>query len=477
MKRIAIIGGGISGLSAAFLLEQHKGAGMPLEYTLFESSSRLGGVLRTERIEGCMIEGGPDSFLSEKPWASDLCRELGLGEQLIGSNDAGRKTYILVKGRLVPLPDGLMFMVPTKIVPTVLSPLFSFSTKIRMAREWFQPKRATGLADESVASLIERHYGREVVERIADPLLAGVYGGAANELGVRAVLPRFAKMEEEYGSLGRGMLAARRINGSTPSNSAKPLFTTIKGGMQQIVDAVARRLSPASIRTETTVQSLQAKDSSWLISARDRSEHFDAVIVATPAGNAAALLRGLHDELSAELASIHYSSSVIVNLAYGQIVRSQLPLGFGFLVPRTEGKRVLAVTFVHNKFNNRVPEDRALLRCFLGGTGDEAVLEMAEDQIVCLVRQELQDTLGICADPVFTRVHKWKNAMAQYNVGHLDRVERIASLRQQLPGLALAGNAYSGIGVPDCVRMGRQAAIQSLRAVGLEPAVPQLTSA
>jgi oxygen-dependent protoporphyrinogen oxidase len=166
-----------------------------------------------------------------------------------------------------------------------------------------------------------------------------------------------------------------------------------------------------------------------------------------------------------------------VNFAYGQIVRSQLPPGFGFLVPRTEGKRVLAVTFVHNKFNNRVPEDRALLRCFLGGTGDEAILEMSEDQIVHLVRQELQDTLGICADPVFTRVHKWENAMAQYNVGHLDRVERIVSLRQQLPGLALAGNAYSGIGVPDCVRTGREAAIQSLLAVGLEPAVPQLTSA
>jgi oxygen-dependent protoporphyrinogen oxidase len=477
MKRIAIIGGGISGLSAGFLLEQHKGAGMPLEYTLFESSSCLGGVLRTERVDGCMIEGGPDSFLSEKPWASDLCHELGLGEQLIGSNDAARKTYILVSSRLVPLPDGLMFMVPTKIVPTVLSPLFSFRTKMRMACEWFQPKRATGLADESVASLIERHYGPEMVERIADPLLAGVYGGDASELGIRAVLPRFAKMEEGYGSLGRGMLAARRINGSKPSNSAKPLFTTVKGGMQEIADAVTRRVSPTSIRTETAVQSLQAKDRSWLVSTRDRTEHFDAVIIATPATNAAALLRGVHDELSAELASIRYSSSVIVNLAYGQIVRSQLPPGFGFLVPRSEGKRVLAVTFVHNKFNNRVPEDRALLRCFLGGTGDEAVLEMPADQIVRLVRQELQDTLGICADPIFTRVHKWKNAMAQYNVGHLDRVERIASLRQQLPGLALAGNAYSGIGVPDCVRTGREAAIQSLRAVGLEPGVPQLTSA
>ena len=231
MKRIAIIGGGISGLSAAFAVEEARSAGVSLEYVLFESSPRLGGVLRTERVDGCLIEAGPDSFLTEKPWAAALCRQLGLGDQLIGSNDAERKTYILAKGRLVPLPDGLMFMVPTKIAPTVLSPLFSWSTKIRMAREWFH-QRQEAPEDESVASLVRRHYGKEMVDRVADPLLSGVYGGEASELSVRAVLPRFVQMEAKHGSLGRAMLTARN---TAAKSVARPLFTSLKGGIQQLV--------------------------------------------------------------------------------------------------------------------------------------------------------------------------------------------------------------------------------------------------
>ena len=207
MTRIAIIGGGISGLTAAFTLEEHRRTGA-IEYTLYESSPRLGGVLRTERINGCIVEAGPDSFITEKPWASDLCRLLGLSDQLIGSNDVDRKTYILVRGQLIPLPHGLMFMVPTRILPTALSPLFSLTTKLRIARELLHPPRAAE-ADESVASLVERHYGAEIVERVADPLLSGVYGGEAATLSVRAVLARFAEMERSHGSLGRAMLAAR----------------------------------------------------------------------------------------------------------------------------------------------------------------------------------------------------------------------------------------------------------------------------
>jgi oxygen-dependent protoporphyrinogen oxidase len=288
MKRIAIIGGGISGLSAAFALEKHRRAGASLEYTLFESSPRLGGVLVTERVDGCLVEAGPDSFLTEKPWASDLCREVELGDQLIGSNDADRKTYILVKGKLVVIPDGLMFMVPTKITPTVLSPLFSAQAKIRMAREWFHPPRKAE-ADETVASFVERHYGPEMVDRLADPLLSGVYGGEASQLSVRAVLPRFAEMEAKYGSLGRAMLAARKKMAKASNAPARPLFTSLKDGMQQLVDAVVARLPASVLQTSVPVQRVQRQNGGWVVSAGYASDEFDALIVATPAQAAAEL--------------------------------------------------------------------------------------------------------------------------------------------------------------------------------------------
>ncbi len=469
MPRIAIIGGGISGLSAAFYLEQHRQHGAPLEYVLFERSSRLGGSLMTERADGCLIEAGPDSFLTEKPWAADLCRELGIAGQLIGSNDADRKTYILVKGRLVPIPDGLMFMVPTKILPVVFSPLFSLSTKVRMAQEWFHPPRSAG-ADETVKGLVERHYGPEMVDRLADPLLSGVYGGEASGLSVRAVLPRFAEMEAKHGSLGRGMLAARKhmAGSKTPP---RPLFTSLKDGMQQLVDAILARLPGEVLRTETAVRELRCElprtgapapqAPSWLV-ATDKSggERFDSVILATPAPVAGALLASVQPQMAAELSAIAYSSSITVTLGY-QRAGLRLPPGFGFLVPRSEGKRMLACTFVHNKFPHRAPNDRALVRCFLGGARDEEILGWSEQQIEAVVRKELREILWLTTQPLFCRTYKWKGAMAQYGVGHLERLEKIESLRQQLPGLALAGNGYRGIGVPDCIRSGKGAAAVS----------------
>jgi len=467
MRRIAIIGGGISGLSAAFALEQQrKKLSAPVEYVLFEATDQLGGVLVTERVNECLVEGGPDSFITEKPWAADLCREIGLEDQLIGSNDADRKTYILVNGRLVVLPDGLMFMVPTKILPTVLSPLFGIGTKIRMAREWFHPPhKAT--EDETVASLVERHYGPEMVERLADPLLSGVYGGEANQLSVRAVLPRFAEMESKYGSLGRAMLSARRQMAETAKAPARPLFTSLKNGMQQMVETLAARLTPSLLRTGHPVQAIQPLPDGWLVSARAQSDHFHAVIVATPAPVAAELVAPFATSLSKELSAIQYSSSVTVTLGYDQGVRSSLPPGFGFLVPRSEGTRMLACTFVHNKFPHRAPEDRALIRCFLGGSRDEPVVSLSDEEITEIVRRELRHILSIQAEPRFVRVYKWRGAMAQYGVGHLERLERIDAGCRQIPGLFLAGNGYRGIGVPDCVRSGSQAAMRALASVGV----------
>jgi len=456
MKRIAIIGGGISGLSAAFELEQLR-SDADLEYVLYEASPVLGGVLSTEHIDGCVVEAGPDSFITEKPWAADLCRQLGLGDELIGSNDADRKTYILVRGRLVVMPDGLMFMVPTKILPTGLSPLFSWKTKLRMTQELFHPPRAVD-HDESVADFVERHYGSEMVDRLADPLLSGVYGGEAAKLSVRAVLPRFAEMERTHGSLGRAMLAARRKMSAGPRRVAPPLFTSLKSGMQHLAETIVTRLTPSSLLTDAPVQAIQPEARGWVVSAGLQSDHFHAVIVALPASAAAHVLRMASPELSAELAAIEYSSSITVGLGYDRYVREILPPGFGFLVPRSEGKRLLAATFVHNKFPHRAPENRALLRCFFAGGNAESVWSLSDGQIVGIVRNELEQIIGLRAEPLFSRVYKWKSAMAQYGVGHLERLERIERLRQQLPGLGLAGNAYRGIGVPDCVRSGREAA-------------------
>jgi oxygen-dependent protoporphyrinogen oxidase len=461
-------------LAAAFALEEHRRGGADVDYVLYEATARLGGVLRTEQIDGCIVEAGPDSFITEKPWASNLCRAIGLGDQLIGSNDADRKTYILTNGRLVEMPDGLMFMVPTKILPTGLSSLFSWKTKLRMTQELFYRPRSVGdekgLHDESVADFVERHYGSEMVDRLADPLLSGIYGGEAANLSVRAVLPRFAEMERTHGSLGRAMLAARKKISAERRKPALPLFTTLKNGMQQLADTVASRLAPSAVLTNAPVQVIQREAESWVVSAGLQSDQFDSVIIALPAPAAAQVLRMASPDLAGELSAIRYGSSITVALGYDRHVRETLPPGFGFLVPRSEGKKLLAATFVHNKFPHRAPEDRALLRCFFAGRTAESIWALPDDQIVEIVRNELQQILGphifppqisgSRAEPLFARVYKWKSAMAQYGVGHLDRLDRIERLRRQLPGLALAGNAYRGIGVPDCVRSGDDAAKQ-----------------
>ncbi len=460
MKRIAIVGGGISGLASAFAIEERRRAGEALEFAVYESGPRFGGVLFTEQVDGCLVEAGPDSFLTEKPWAADLCRRLGIEDELIGSNDGERKTYILVQGRLVPMPDGLMFMVPTQLAPALLTTLFSAATKLRVAREWWYPSSQSN-GDESVAALVERHYGAEMVDRLANPLLAGVYGGEASLLSARAVLPRLVEMESKYGSLGRGMLAARKnVSRSQPG---PPIFSSLKGGMQQLADALVGSFSGKALRENSPVQAVQRQDRGWVVSAGYASDQFDAVIVATPATAAAPLLEMASPELASELRVISYSSSVTVALGFDRDVRAALPAGFGFLVPRSEGKRLLAATFVHNKFPHRAPADRALLRCFLGGSRDEQVLGLSDENILGIVRDELRQILGVKADPLFVRIFRWKGAMAQYTVGHLDRLRRIDGLVKQLPGLALAGNGYRGIGVPDCVRSG-EAAVQQLLA-------------
>jgi protoporphyrinogen/coproporphyrinogen III oxidase len=466
VKRIAIIGGGTSGLSAAITLERARATGAELEYAVFEAAPRLGGVLVTERIDDCLVEAGPDSFLTEKSWGLDFVRSLGLGDQLIGSNDPDRITYILVKGRLVPIPDGLMFMVPTKIAPMISTPLFSFGAKLRFAREYFQKPNSSGDRDETVAELVERHFGPEMVDRLADPLLAGVYGGAAADLSAAAVLPRFVEMEKRYGSLSRGMLQARRQreqamkSGQGATRTApRPLFTSLKGGMQQLVDTIVPQLAEGAARTGNKVVALGCLGEKWMVAPEQGSmEEFDGVIMALPANQAGRLLEKISAPLAEELQQVPYSSSLVVVCGYDQRDLASAPPGFGFLVPRSEGRSILACTFVHVKFPHRAPPGRCLVRCFIGGWGNEAVLDMPDDEVLAAVAKDLRDIVGITAAPRFARVYRWRGAMAQYVRGHLARVRRIEELRRGIPGLELAGNAYRGIGVPDCIASGQAAA-------------------
>ena len=459
MRRVAIIGGGISGLSAAYSLEKARAGGNSVEYRLFESSPLLGGACYSEVIDGCVIEAGPDSFISEKPWAAALCRELGIGDQLIGSNDDDRKTWIVAKGRLLSLPDGLMFLVPTKILPTAFSPLFSWGSKLRMAMELLHPPRPMQ-QDETVAAFVERHFGREMVDRLADPMLSGIYGGDTDQLSVRATLGRFVEMEAKYGSLSRAMLVAnKKMKAAMAGKPKLPLFTSLRNGMQQMVDTLVARLTPEWLRLNTAVASVEKRGEEYLVRlANGDIQAFDALILATPANIAGGLLANIDNCLSADLASIPYSSSATVILVYDIADLKNLPGGHGFLVPRTEGKRMRACTFVHNKFPHRAPPDKGVLRCFLGGANDPAVLDLSDDEILALVHRELREIVHIEAQPKLTRIYRWRGAMAQYPPGHLDRVDRIEKAVAAIPGLALAGNAFRGIGVPDCVRTGTVAA-------------------
>jgi len=455
MKHIAIIGGGIAGLSAAFFLEKARRAGAELQWTLFEKSGRLGGVIQTERRDGFVIEAGPDSFLSAKPDGARLCQELGIADQLISSNDADRKTYILVKGRLVPIPQGLEFMVPTRVWPMATTPLFSFATKLRMVAELFSGARKDP-GDESVGDFVRRHFGQEMVDRVAEPLLAGVYGGNAEHLSIRAVLPRFAEMEREHGSLVRATLKAKAQFKSKAPAGAKPqsLFTSLKNGMQQMVEALVAALPQASIRLAQQNVVLRPANDDWQIESAGISEKFQEVLLAVPAPSAAALLRQFHPALIEGLGKIEYTSSAAVALAYDE---ATLPPGHGFLVPRSEGRKMMACTFVHKKFPHRAPEGMKLLRCFFSSSRMPDLLTHSEEDLQQIAREELKEILGLNAEPRFARTFRWDRAMAQYETGHLDRVAEMEKIIAAMPGFHIIGNSFYGIGVPDCIKSARLA--------------------
>ncbi len=446
--RTAIIGGGITGLAAAYELTL---AGR--EAVLIEQEPSLGGVIQTEVVDGCVLEGGPDSFLSAKPAGEELARELGLGGDLIGSLDHQRVTYVVRKGRLVPLPDGLLMMVPTKVLPVAASPLLGWGTKLRMGLEIFR-KPGLPQPDRSVAAFIEDHYGREAVDYLAEPLLAGVYGGSADRLSVASVLTRFVELERRYGSLTRGVLAARRA----PAAGSAPLFRTLKNGLAQLAAELERRIRPHCRVVQARAQQVERAGGGWTVRLGGESLEADHMILACPAWAAGELLRSADERLSSELEAIPYTSSVTLALGYRREECGPIPPGFGFLVPACERQTLVACTFVGAKFPCRVPETHVVLRCFLGGSGGEAVLEQDDEDLIRAVRAELKQLLGWDKEPRFTRLRRWRRAMAQYEVGHARRIAAIREMAARHPGLQLAGNAYEGIGVPDCIRTGRDAA-------------------
>lgn len=453
MRDAVIIGGGISGLSAAYYLSK---AGRTA--TLIERRPRLGGVIQTEYIQGCTLEAGPDSYLGVKPAATELIREVGMGDEIIGSNDHIRVTYVVRNGRLTALPDGLMMMVPTKIAPMVTTNLLGWGTKIRMGLEYLRKPPAGGPRDRSVAEFITDHYGAQSLEYLAEPLLSGVYGGDPRRLSVNSVLPRFVELESKYGSLTRGVLAERAQaakNGKAGAGGGT-LFRTLKSGLSTLIDRVAS-LTSVDVRhgeaevVERTAGGYRVRVGSDWIDARH-------VVVACPAYEAASLIRTVDGRLAELLDRVEYSSSLTLALGYRRAdVNVELP-GFGFLVPAKERRRLVACTVVHNKFSHRVAEDRVVLRCFFGGAADEAVLSESDDAIEAMAKDELRRLIGLTAEPVFRHVARWPRSMAQYTVGHGERLKEIESRVAGIGTLHLAGNAYYGIGIPDCVKTGREAA-------------------
>ncbi len=441
-NRVVVIGGGISGLSAAYDLTR---AGA--DCTILEKQPRVGGVIETRVAEGCTLECGPDSFLSAKPAALALIKELGLEGDVIGSNDHQRITYIWKRGALVALPEGVMMIVPSRIMPMVKSPLLSWGTKIRMGLEYLRTPGESH--DRSVADFVIDHFGQETLDYLAEPLLSGVYGGDPAQLSVGSVLPRFLAMEAQYGSLVRGVLASRSKQG--PSGS---LFRTLKGGLGTLVDALAARVHVRHADVET----VERTENGFRVRASGEWVDADQAIVACPAWSASKLVAGLDSRLAELLGTIEYSSSLTLSLIYRAADFDGKRAGFGFLVPKKERDRLAACTFVGTKFSNRVPDDRIVLRCFFGGIADAAILDESDEAVTALAREELRRMLGLTARPLSHLISRWPRSMAQYTLGHKQRVEEIRTRAKAIPGLQLVGNAYEGIGIPDCIGMGRAAA-------------------
>lgn len=463
MTRVLIIGGGISGLSAAYALQEalrQSDRRDSCQLTLLEQDGRWGGKILTEEVGGFLLEGGPDSFVSFKPWALALCSSMGLEGDLMGTNPRQKTTYVLCRGKLVPLPEGLMLMGPGSLLPFLASPLLSPCGKIRAGFDLFVPPRR-GEADESLASFVRRRVGGEMLERVVEPLMAGIYAGDAEHLSVRSTFPRLLDIEKEHGSLIRGMMAKGKPAASEGSGEEKPrwsMFVTLRGGLAQLSQSLVERLSHVTMTSRRSVVSLHRKGNQeprYFVQI-DNGEILEgeAVVLATPAFVSGALLEGLNPGLASLLKSIPYLSTATVSLAYRREGIAHPLGGYGFVIPKGEKRRIIACTWTSTKWPHRSPEDHVLLRCYLGGAGQEEVALLEEGKMLDVVREEVRSIMGITAEPALARVYRWEKSMPQYLVGHEEKLSTMETLLAGQPGLFLAGSAYRGIGIPDCIHDG-----------------------
>jgi protoporphyrinogen/coproporphyrinogen III oxidase len=452
MRRIAIVGGGVAGLAAAYELARLSRKGAAVEVVLFEASARLGGIIETVREGGFVIECGPDAWVTEKPWARELAEELGLSDEVMASKDAGRKTYVLLDGELQAMPDGMRMMVPGDLEALDSSGLFSAEAKEAYRNEPLRGEELKASApgqDESVGEFVRRHFGDEVLEKIGAPLLSGVFGGDVAKLSVRAVMSPFVAMEREHGSLIVGLQARTGAKGGS-------IFTTLRSGMGTLVDRMVAALPVEWLRLGDAVKFVSYDDSGWLVGTAKEVERFDAVMMAAPIDVARRLLEPV-DARAAELMEMDASSAVVVGFGFANAANFSMPPGFGFLVPPGSGSLLLAGTFVDQKFDHRVPQNGRLVRAFFGGKAAERLLRCGNDETASVARLELAHILGPMPEPQVTVVRRWPRSLPQYEVGHLERMVELEARMRALQGLRLLGNGYRGVGVPDLVRDARAA--------------------
>ncbi len=453
MKRIAVVGGGIAGVTAAYELSKAVREGADVEFVLFEQSNRLGGIVETVREGGFILEGGPDGWVTEKPWARELAEELGLGDELIYSNDETRKTYVLVDHRLRAIPDGMRMMVPSDLDALDASDLFSDEAKTAFREELGRAESLKAEApgeDESIAAFVRRHFGDEVLEKIGAPLLSGVFGGDVAQLSVQAVMAPFVRMEREHGSLIAGLQ-------SRVSEQAAPIFTTIRSGVGTLVERMIAAIPEESVRLGAAVKFVSNGDEGWLVGTAKGVERFDALMMSAPVDVAATLLRPV-DTRAAELMEMDASSAVIVAFGFPDASKFSIPEGFGFLVPSSsEESLLLACTFVDQKFKDRVPQGGRLIRAFFGGAAAERMMRCGNDEAAAVARMELARILGPLPEPQITIVRRLPRSLPQYGVGHLERMAELDRRVTLLGELSLLGNGYRGVGLPDLVRDARDA--------------------